>query len=218
VPPTVRTLAAVLAALALLAPAGCGLSDYEAKMLQADARAQYFDDDNRLLEDPLTAPSTLKGADGHDVYLPTVYFRAPKGISKTADKTMASDFAYRYPRTGKGGGLCYEAYLAFGSAKDPDKLKEQIETWLHAGKQTWEAHEYTPPDRKVTFDETVFNDPQQPQVTIYRAAVHRASGVAVVFRVERTVNWDEAQTAMSRSLASFATGPEAQALRKRAGH
>ena len=73
-------------------------------------------------------------------------------------------------------------------------------------------------DRTVTFDETVFNDPQPPQTTIYRAAVHRASGVAVVFRVERTVSWDEAQAAMSRSLASFAAGPEALALRKRAAH
>ena len=46
-----------MVAVAALALTGCGLAEYEKKMMDAEARVQRFDEDNRLLGAPLTFPT-----------------------------------------------------------------------------------------------------------------------------------------------------------------
>jgi hypothetical protein len=73
-------------ALLLLLPAGCGLSDYEERMLDAQTRLDRFD----KLDEPLTLPP-VQGA-------PDVFFRPPLGVRGTAEEAPEGSFIYRYAR------------------------------------------------------------------------------------------------------------------------
>ena len=81
--------------LAALAPAGCGLANYEHEMQLADARLQRFDDENRLLGDPLILPG------GDAVPAADVFLRPPRGSRKTPSTRKRRPL--RYPTT---GGAC----------------------------------------------------------------------------------------------------------------
>jgi hypothetical protein len=93
--------------------AGCGLTDYEARMAEAQARVARFDEENRQLDAPLSIPTRaekvkVKENDKEKEVvvqkpLAEVFLRPPKGISRTAmnkDKPIGG-LLYRYPEAPK---------------------------------------------------------------------------------------------------------------------
>jgi hypothetical protein len=203
--------------LALLA-AGCGLADYEAKMREADARVQRFDEENKALDEPLTIPTVKEKETNRDVPLADLFLRPPKGIAKNGKWSEGSSPPlYYYPAA--SAGVCTDVYLIFGDAKqDRDKFRGQVEALLHAPQPppAWQPRSYTPPGRPPrTFDVAEFAAPANPPTApaVYVAAIDGGgSGVAVVFRMEQAKRKD-ADAAVTLSLESFAAGPEAQQAR-----
>jgi hypothetical protein len=93
--------------LALLA-GGCGLADYEARMQQAQARVNRYDEENRVLGDPIIIPSRKveakveggrRGA-ARSVPIVALFLRPPRGISPAPEDEAIKDLVFRYPTIG----------------------------------------------------------------------------------------------------------------------
>ena len=214
-PPTVTTrplwyMRTLVFALAL-APAGCGLAEYEKKMGEAEARVKRFDDESRLLGDPLTLPPPAdKNAPPPDVFL-----RPPKGVAKDP---QAGEGPYaHYAAT---SGVCADLFLLFGNPSDNrDKLEKQIQDWLAAPGQNvgWQPSEVHPPGRPVlAFDKAEWADPRAPAnaPAVFLAYVRQSPGlpaVGLAFRVTQA-NRTAADSALRMSLETYReAGDAAQA-------
>jgi hypothetical protein len=201
--------------LLLLAVAGCGLADYEKKMREADARVQHFDEENKLLGDPLNLPGADR-APPVDVFL-----RPPRGVSKSG----AADDPYHFAG---GAGLCSDLYLMFGDAEGgKDKLEKQVEERFGAAGLNWQPVTVRPADRPaLDFDAAEFADPRAPAnaPAVCIAYVHQTQGRApagVVFRVAQP-NRAGVEPTVKKSLESYAEAGDAAKARsdfaKRTGH
>jgi hypothetical protein len=193
---------------AALAAAGCGLSDYEKKMQEADARLQRFDEKNKALGDPVTFPSG-EAAPPVDVFL-----RPPKGVAKEPSQQQG-DPPFHFPAS---GGVCSDVYLMFGNPKDDDDpLKKQIQGWL-AAEPSWQRRQVESPGRApLTFDAAEIADPRPPNnaPAAYLAFIHQTPGrapVAVVFRVPQASRAD-ADKAIQWSLETYAEAGDASKAR-----
>ena len=204
-PPTVKPglfcrRALLVAALGAPVLSGCGLADYEKKMQDAEARVQRFDEDNRLLGDPLTFPADQ--APGMDIFL-----RPPKGVAKSHD-TRKDQPPYHFPAS---SGVCTEMLAMFGSSNDgKDKLEKQIEDRFSRQALNWQAIEVHPPERtqSISFDAIEFNDPLEVAnaPAVFIAYVHQSSGhpaVGLVFRLLQS-NRSGADAAVKRCLETYA--------------
>ena len=197
-----------LAALPALALAGCGIADYEKKMQEAEVRVQRFDEENRLLGDPLILPPH-KDMEGPPF---DVFLRPPKGVANK-DKTQPGELGYHYPAA---SGYFTDLYLTFGSPDDGrDKLEKQIEAILGAAPQNWQPVEINHPFGRppLTFDAVEFVDPRAAAnaPANYIAYVQQAPGqppVGVVFRVLQT-NRGFAGDAVKMSMQSYAEHADA---------
>ena len=197
-------------ALLLLALTGCGLADYEKKMREADARVQRFDEENRLLGDPLTLPTDH--APPVDVFL-----RPPRGVSKSGAADDPSHFA-------GGAGLCSDLYLLFGDAEGgKDKLEKQIAERFGAAGLSWQTVTARP---GLDLDAAEFADPRAPVNTpaVFIAYAHQTSGrapVGVVFHIAQA-NRAGVEPTLKASLASYAEAGDAAKARadfgKRTAH
>ena len=185
--------------LVALAPAGCGLANYEHEMQLADAHLQRFDDENRLLGDPLILPGG-DAAPAADVFL-----RPPKGVAKNSIDPKQTPL--RYPAT---GGACMELDLWIGAKDDDkDKLKKRIENSL-SQTATWQPVTVQPPNGRT---QIVFESAQFAPA--YRAYLHATAGgvpVAVVFRIAQP-SAAGADEAVKMSLETYADSADASKAR-----
>jgi len=204
----------MLALIALPALAGCGIADYEKKMQDAEVRVQRFDDENKLLGEPLLLPAKTDKEEGAPI---DVFLRPPIGVVNK-DKTQPGELAYHYPAT---SGACTDLYLTFGSKDDGrDKLEKEIADRLGAAAPNWQPVEVRPPFGRpaVAFDAVEFADPRTPANAApadYIAYVHQTAGlpaVGVVFRVSHS-NHAAADPAVKMSLETFAEPPDSAKAR-----
>ena len=193
----------LLLGLAALAPAGCGLADYEKKMREADARLQRFDEENKLLDNPLALPSNGPPVD--------VFLRPPKGIAKDPSN-QPGDIQYHFAGT---GGLCSDLYLVFG---DADTGKDKLMERFGAAGLGWQPVEVRPPDRPpIGFDFAEFTESRAPAnaQAVFIAYVHQTAGrapVGLVFRVAQS-NRAGIEPTVKRSLESYAEAGDAAKAR-----
>jgi hypothetical protein len=128
----VRCRALGLLGLLLLA-SGCGVDDYEKKMIEAQHRIARFEEEDRVLGRPLEIP---KHTDKNDIKRPwaNLFFRPPKGISyqpvesggDNSEVVLRGGLLYDYlppPKTTAGGIARVE--LAFGEQK-PEELRTEV--------------------------------------------------------------------------------------------
>lgn len=219
-PPSLRRRAScrklTLVALPALMLAGCGVADYEKKMQDAEVRVGRFDDENKLLGDPLVLPPH-KDKEGPPI---DVFLRPPKGVTNQ-EKTQPGELPYHYPAA---NGLCTDLYLTFGATDDGrDKLERQIEDRLGATAQNWQPVEIHPSFGRpaVAFDAVEFVDPRSPATAPanYIVYVHQAPGrpaVGVVFRVLQS-NRSAAGDAVKMSIETYAEEPASFKARANAG-
>ncbi len=203
----------ILIPIALLALTGCGVADYEKKMQDAEVRVQRFDEENRLLGEPLFLPAHTDKEEGAPI---DVFLRPPKGV-ETKDKTQPGELEYHYPAT---SGVCTDLYLSFGAKDDGrDKLEKAIADRLGAAAPNWQPVEVRPPFGRpaVAFDAVEFADPRAAAnaPADYIAYVHQTPGlpaVGVVFRFLQS-NRAAADPAVKMSLETFAEQPDSYKAR-----
>jgi hypothetical protein len=200
-PPTVkpRPSSRYVIFIAALALTGCGVAGYEKQMQEAEVRIQRFDEENRLLGDPLELPALPKEL------AVTLFLRPPKGVVNSSKK---DDIPYHYPAT---SGVCTDLYLAINEGRE--KAEKLIEERLGSTALNWQPVEVNPPGRPpIAFETVEFFDPKVPANTaVYVAYVHQSAGrpaVGVVFRVLKS-NRDAAGPSLKMSMESYAEAGDA---------
>ncbi len=175
--------------------AGCGVSDYESKMQEAEVRIQRIDNENLLLGDPLEIPVRAEAP------AVAVFLRPPKGVSSVSLKDV---YPFRYPAT---SGVCTDVAVAFGDG--PKNVEKLIEETFNAPAQNWQAVSVNSAARKaVSFEAVEFLDPATPANSpdVYVAYVHQTVGV--VFHVLNK-NRDAAKPSLQMSMETYLDGADA---------
>ncbi|HEY7309290.1 MAG TPA: hypothetical protein VH643_08045 [Gemmataceae bacterium] len=186
--------------LLLLALPACGLSDYEAKTLETQQRAERFDKEQKYLDEPVQMPTT-PDKDGKEVKVADVFFRPPKGIGPKP--AHLGNQLWRYARTGKSDFVRVE--MAFATeAKD----------FAQDVMRNYQAAENFQAPQHESFDTWEFNDADNG----YSVNVHKGgrTQVAIVYVFARGQR-DNLRTAMDLSLQSLAVDQKAAAARQKYG-
>jgi hypothetical protein len=190
----IANLACWLSGLCLLV-CGCGVAEYEKKMDAAQKRLQRFEEESRLLDDPVTAP-TFTDKSGKEVPGPSLFFRPPKGIGGQPAKELRVRLFHTYQPRSSGpvaGGFAY-VELAFGDGR-PEFYDEVLRSYTAAGERTTRT-------RVKGFQTTEFSDGQ------YFYSVNRWQGsdkpVVITYWIVPNSRTSTTDRTIDLSLESFA--------------
>ena len=230
-----RARSASVALLAVLL-AGCGLAEYEDKMVASQARVQRFDDDNKYLGEPLAVPLRkvkVKQGDDKEVEqdepVAELFLRPPRGIDPKwddKDKTQPGLFYhYKAAETGRGGqpappgddpaavGAFTDLYLAIAS--EPKKFADRVVGHFPpAGPATSRRLDVQPFGRQpLSFEVTDFDAKDKTHVAV-NVLLGNRTNLAVVFKMKNyDKNRDALDEARRRCLESLALDQDAAKAR-----
>lgn len=201
--PILRILPAVL----LLSVPGCGwLNDYQAKMQVEQSRMERFDEENKLLGEAIDMPAKKEGTKDADAA--EVFFRPPRGISTTPDKTPLDGFLYRYPRTTNTSPFS-EVYVGVVVARK-DFLTRVTELLPGSGDASELSYRRDP----LKFEGKSYKD-SGAQSTYYIYTTQKGNTqVAVVFRVDGTRQNNQWSRMRDLALESLVIGGDAWKMKK----
>jgi hypothetical protein len=190
-PPSLRSRI-LLTTLALLV-SGCGLSDYESKMLEQQHRLQRWDLENKYLGKPLDIKYPEKD------FAPAVFLRAPREIGTSASEQLYGGLFAVFPRSGTGP--CQSVCI---NVSTRDDLEKEVRALFRGAGQATTANRATQSEmglRQLTWEDKEGN-------SNYFAFLHPATKptVAVVYQYERGKN---VQDQLSVSLDTLAIGDDA---------
>jgi hypothetical protein len=171
--------------------AGCGLADYETKMVEAQRRAQRLEEEFKNLDEPLTIPT--KKEDGVETKLAEVFIRPPRGIGPAFEPNPVNGLIYRYlphqAATGTPAGLkpvrdVVWVGLAFGNSR-PDFANEVLRNFAPSELPSRASREVRHPDSPVAavYDVLEFDDAQY-SYSVY-VGQSGATQVAVIYTLKK---------------------------------
>lgn len=121
--------------LLLLAVPACGLSDYEARMLDAQEREKHFQAEEKYLDKPVEMPTKKMKLPNEkkerDVAVANVFFRPPKGIAAKPSPQQRIEWIWIYPTTQRDIDFTY-VEMAFGE-NDKDFTDNVLSTYADKG-------------------------------------------------------------------------------------
>lgn len=183
--------------LALLATVpACGLSEYEARMIETQKRADHFYEESKYLDEPVKMPIE-KDKDGKEKSLANVFFRPPKGIDATPQPR--NDPIWRYNPRKDGSNF---AYVEMAFAQDDKDFVTKV------------LNNYPPQPRQaqtsLPFDRWEFNDGGfSYSVNISKSGPTK---IAIVYVFATKVR-EQANKAIELSLRSLAVDQQIPAAR-----
>jgi hypothetical protein len=199
-PPPVRDFRGFLglpAALFAVLAGGCGLGEYERKMLEQQARVERLERENKELAAPLELPA----GDGEESP-PDVYLRPPKGIRSKPEKDLWGGLLHIYPAE---GGNFAGVYVGWGKK---DSFKSDVLRLVGGSGARASAHKTAPADgRKELALELTAVESGDRLTHLYYEPRQR---VAVVYAAEKA-KWNA--QAVQFSLNTLAFGADAARLR-----
>jgi hypothetical protein len=162
------------AALLLLSVAGCGLSDYEARMLEAQARADRADKEAELLDEPVG----LRGGDA-----PDLFFRPPRGIApQGTEEKDPSYVTWFYPRDSNAKSPLTAVVVAL-TVDDFRFLSRALYT---SEPPQPKRREVTPPGRDpLAFDTFEYTNGKNAYLTCVLRNAPDGVQVAITYRMDR---------------------------------
>ena len=118
-----------LGALLVLA-SGCGVHEYEKKMLESQVRLQRWEEESRVLGGPIGVPYRKSG----DTELPiaNIFLRLPKNIYNQPEDKPRENLLYMYSEAAPG--ILARVELAAGDEKD--FVSNVMRKFLGSGKAT----------------------------------------------------------------------------------
>jgi hypothetical protein len=216
-----QTLGRISLLLVLLLLSGCGLSDYEAKMVEAQEHIRRLDEEAKNLDDPLTIPTQKEKEGEPEQPVANVFFRPPKGIANKPDPQIIGGLIYRYSLRTSAPGEAPAAKsssdvifvgLAFANNK-PDFIGEVISNFPSATDVTRKQHEVKHPDSPTT----LMVDTREYDDTQYSYSINfcqsGSTQVAVVYAITKGKR-SAVATPLALSLESLAIGTDADSARR----
>jgi hypothetical protein len=216
---------------------GCGLSDYEAKMVSEQKRVQRFDDEAEFLDEPVEIPVKKEaGSTGQPSTQVDVFFRPPCGISSKPETTTRGElYRYLHPASQPVFGprakidpkralkdLVSEVDLGVSIGGEGNDFFKKVQQAYGLQKPTFVPETKQPPGHnRLEFQKTTFTDTSTPPLvySIYLCSLQNVH-IAMVFLVpqDKASNPDSGKTVekmIDLSLQSLAVGQEATEKRMR---
>lgn len=190
-------------ALLLLAVPACGLSEYEARMREAQERKEHFDEVKKYLGKALVPPMQ-KNEKGEDKPVATVYFRPPQGIDSKPKEQRGE--MWRYPAGRNSNDFNY-VEIAFGAANDKDFTARVLSSCGVDPQAAGSPQQITPPwqEAPMTFDRW---ERGNVSVNILRGG---PKPIAIVFGFKRP---ESSRKAITLSLQSLGVDQKASTARQ----
>ena len=224
-------LPAVLVASLALGLGGCGLSEYEATLAAEQKRLERFDEEDRLLGDPLELPPR-KGKDP-SVPIPSgvgeVFIRPPLWTASNYQSEPLGELLYRYPpfphnwfmrrRIQVPDNPFLEVDLAVTPEGDWAEFTQKVQQPFQGMAHSEATLVKKPTARGVLeFQSLTFADGGNPPATkvfLYFYKGHQTQ-VAIAYRVKgEEASSPKVTNAIDASLKSLVVGPQPASLRKR---
>jgi hypothetical protein len=190
-----------LAALLVLA-SGCGVNEYEKKMLESQVRLQRWEEEARVLGSPIGVPYRKSG----DTELPiaNIFLRLPKNIYNQAEDKPRENSLYMYSEAAPG--VVARVELAAGDEKD--FVSNVMRYFRGSGKPKTYTTSVRAPGRETptTFETTELEDDKY----IFFINIHTGSTrVAIIYWVNKSER-AKAKKLIDTSLQTFAADNEAR--------
>jgi hypothetical protein len=190
-----------LGALLVLA-SGCGVHEYEKKMLESQVRLQRWEDESRILGGPIGIPYRKAG----DTELPiaNMFLRLPKNIYNQPEDKPRENFLYVYSEAAPG--VLARVELAAGDEKD--FVSNVMRYYRGSGKPTTHTTSVKAPGRETptTFETTEMEDDKY----FFSINIHTGSTkVAIIYWVNKNQKAN-AKKVIETSLQTFAADSEAR--------
>lgn len=197
-----------LCALSFLASAGCGLAEYEAKMLYARDRIAFLEEQNKQLGPPLKWPETfpIRGKDVNIVPVNEVFFRPPRGVAQMGEPRPYGPTMWRYAAASDSG--FQELYFG-ASLEDMATFRSEVLRILGlTGAKADPVEAPRGPGRPPLRYESIVTEDRRSRLILYigEQEPYRA---AIAFRLPADVAVDTAKPRMLLSLSSLLTGSDA---------
>lgn len=197
---------ALLLVLGLLG--GCGLSDYERRMAEEQARLQTAEESRYLGEPVRWPPEGEAGSENRNS--PSVSFRPPKGGSPTYERQPLDAVLFVYP----GAGDFQMVYLAVGSGRRSDDFRRKLlERVVLPPRAQWQPVVVQPSGRDLMRFEALYHESANVggrTASFVYLLDEENQQVAIVYQVD-AANADKSEVlnAMDQSLRSLAVGARA---------
>ncbi|MFO0880589.1 MAG: hypothetical protein U0840_24850 [Gemmataceae bacterium] len=158
------TRAPRLACLGLLVfLGGCGLSDYENRMMQAQLRHDRFEQEAKYLAGSVLL-TAVEGKDGTRTNPPLLYFRPPRGISNSPENPTEPRAGLLYtfrPITAGAAGPFNAVEIAWALDNSNEFAEKVLRCFSATSAPAQRLRPIAVPGRdKVTFETTEFEDGQ----------------------------------------------------------
>lgn len=201
-----RAAAQVAWMITIVLTAGCGLSDYENRMMQAQLRYERYEQEAKNLGNPLTIPSR-EDKEGQPIAPPLFVLRVPRGIQTQAEnaKDPRARLLYTYrPTQANAAGPFTAVEVAWANDGSQEFTAEVMRCFSASGNPVQRQRVTNAPGReKVTFDTVEFEDGQ------HFYSINRWKGkdqqVIIVYWVSAQQK-AAASKLIDLSLETFATG------------
>ena len=203
-----------IASLLLLA-CGCGLDDYESKMVEAQKRLARHEEEERLLGPPIVIPTRDDGKGEKEPIAAGLHLRLPAGVktesSGTKDPGRGSAKLYTFPAT-SGSFKLVDLGVA---GEQKEFLSDVLGLYGRSSEPKRTRRELRPPGREaMTFATTEFEDEDLfYSVNLYKAEKQQ---VVIVYCLQKSQKAAAAR-AIELSLESLALGPQGERLRAARG-
>jgi hypothetical protein len=194
--------ARLLAAALTASISGCGLSAYEAKMAEAQKRADEIERTESALGIVITPP------DGCPV---DVYLRTPRGVAGSSSESLVNDYFYRYPSAGSGKGIVSQLYLAAAADGNLLTVRQRIRSSFPTAEALPARTVESADQRSLSFEAWTDSDFSTKNYIFLHQ--NGSNVVALVFRVAREKAGPEAESAIETSLRTLALGADAARAR-----
>jgi len=177
--------------------AGCGVTDYEARMKDTQQRIRLYEEESKLLTVPVNVP-TAKNESGQPVPVASFTLRLPQTVSTTPSPEARGGMYYDYmPATIPPMTAYPWVSLAFAKADDA-KFAETVMKWFTATGPV-STSQYTT-RLKVPLSRTTFeNDTHWHSINLYKGTNQQ---VAIIYAVPKA-QAQQAARAIDLSLDSF---------------
>jgi hypothetical protein len=206
-----RRFVVCLTGLCLVSGSGCGVDDYERKMLEAQARIKRFEEESALLGPALSIPRP-RDKDGSQRPIADLFLRPPIGIrtSAVSESEPRANLLFTYPSRKADTGPVVALELAVGEQEDFDKAV--IRCFLPKPPASRERTVHHPLRQSAETFQTTEDDDQQYFYSINIAKPAKQK-IAIVYKVAKEQR-DAAARAIQMSLESFAVNQEATRQRE----
>jgi len=197
-----------LALLGLLL-AGCGVADYEARMKEAQQRIKQYEEESKLLTDPVRTPMA-KNESGQPVSVATFALRLPNTVSTQPSPVARAGLYYDYiPATISPTATAYPwVSVAFAKADDATFAETVMKGFTATGPVS--TSQYTT-RLKVPFSRTTFeNETYWHSINLYKGSNQQ---VAIIYAVPKA-QAQQAARAIDLSLDSFGIETSLSAAQK----